>query len=295
MLLVGSRALTHYTCGGHQRVPSDTDYICTHDEAQEWKDRNKPDRYEMNPSATTLICRWKDKKPVELMIAWPGSTNQLIYDDQAAGEQEEVIADLNTLLLLKMSHRYLKNSPHFLKTMEDIHLLRGLGAVITNPDLLKRREKETYNYPHPKLNQRKDEFFHDPYPYDHDSIHVAMAIDPLQPAYKHYQRDGTEVEVDRSKWDACSHTIKLRSIVEESLVLALERSQIPHRGKVNPRRSFELALSKVCTSITSGWWREFAWEHYYEALALYEQCQPYLARFDAAVEAGIVKPAKQLI
>lgn len=300
MLLVGSRALTHYTCGGDDRPIRDTDFICTHDEAKEYIAKHNFQMVIPNEKGTTLACHGLDK-PVELMIAWPGSTNEEILRlsedrDFLEGQDEYKIASLNTLYLLKMSHRYLKNSPHFLKTMRDIQLMRLLGAEIEHPELLARREKETYDYAHPSLMRNKRNFF-DPnegvgYRYDHDTIHLAMAVDPLRPAYSNYQRDDAEVAVDRRKWDACSEEIKLNSVLEESLVLALERSQIPYRNQIPPERSFKMALMKVCTSIASGWWREYAWEHYDAVVDLFnrrESDKPYLLRFDEAVEAGIVR------
>jgi hypothetical protein len=167
-----------------------------------------------------------------------------------------------------------------------------MGAVIEYPDLLAKREKETYDYKHPSLMRNKKMFF-DPkegvdYKYDHDSIHLAMAVEPLVPAYTKFKHDQAEVMIDRTKWDAQPLDVRLNSVLEESYVLALERSQIPFRGKVDPSRSFRIALQKVCSSISSGWWREFAWENYDAVLARFDR--DYVTKFDAAVEAGIVKP-----
>jgi hypothetical protein len=45
-----------------------------------------------------------------------------------------------------------------------------------------------------------------------------------------------------------------------------------------------MALMKVCTSITSGWFRAFAWEHY----DLVQGCIPTaMDKFNAAVANGI--------
>lgn len=291
MILVGSQALAHLTCGHPPRVPKDFDYIATHEEAKEFIAREGFPTVYPNDKGSTLICKGKGL-PVELMIAWPGSSTEAIRQRFGGGD----VASLNLLYLLKMSHRYLKNSPHFLKTMRDIQFMRAMGAVIEWPDILKQREKETYDYKLPSLERNKKGFF-DPkegvgYKYDHDTIHVAMAVERGVPAYTHYQRDGAQVAVDRDKWNACPDDVKLNSVLEEALVLALERSQVPYRGKIAPRRSFEMALMKVCTSITSGWWREWAWEHYDAAVELFERREaemPYLERFDRAVADGVVK------
>lgn len=300
MLLVGSKALNHWMCGGNDRKPRDTDYICTHNEAKHYISVHMPDRVEHNAKGTTLVCHKNGELPTELMIAWEGSTNDKILgleEMSRGGFAGNIVASLNILYLMKMSHRYLKNSPHFKKTMSDIHLMRGLGATIDQPALLKARELETYDYKHPSLMRNKKAFFNPNegvgYKYDHDTIHIAMAIEPLRPAYTHFKHDQAEVMIDKHKWNAASLHIQLHSVLEESYVLALERSQIPYRDKVDPRRSFEIALEKVCTSISSGWWREFAWEHYDDVMRLFnerEAIKPYLMIFDEAVEAVIVKP-----
>lgn len=301
MLLVGSRALLEWTCGSGFRQPKDTDYICPHEEAKQYIASYQPDTVEPNVKGTTLILKKKGSQPVELMIAWPGSITEAIYKgctiNSLIGNPDYLqIAPLNVLYLLKMSHRYLKNSPHFLKTMEDIHYMRALGAEIDNPELLKAREKETYDYKHPSLMRNKKQFF-DPnegvkYQYDHDTIHLAMAVEPLKPAYTNFKHDQAEVMIDREKWNAQPESVKLNSVYEEAAVLALERSQIPFRGQVSPDRSYRLALQKVCTSISSGWWREYAWEHYREVIGIYEAREaekPYLIRFDEALKAGIIR------
>jgi hypothetical protein len=51
--------------------------------------------------------------------------------------------------------------------------------------------------------------------------------------------------------------------------------------------SFMMALQKVCTSITSGWWRSFAWEHYWDAVKQYDNT--YVERFKQGITTGQVK------
>lgn len=203
------------------------------------------------------------------------------------------VADLNTLYALKMSHRFLRNSPHFYKTMADIKLMRKNGLEIS-PDLkewYKLRVKETYWYKHPKLNVSKEQFFKDDsinYIYDHDSIHESVA-GRHEPMYTKYLKPGSEVECDRALWEALPKELKLKGVAEEAYVLALERSQIPFKDKgIDPYDSFKYALMKVCTSITSGWFREFAWENHDEVLDMYDAT--YVDRFWMDVKAGEVKP-----
>lgn len=80
--------------------------------------------------------------------------------------------------------------------------------------------------------------------------------------------------------------IRLLGVLEESYVLAIERAIVPHNTP--PKKAFNIALSKVASSITSGWFREYAWENYDAVQALYSD--DYVKRFQKAVENGIVRP-----
>jgi hypothetical protein len=214
-------------------------------------------------------------------LIWPDSDSLelaelILSDDKTTWDNylKAWVPSLNVLYMLKMSHRYKKNSPHFLKTMRDIQKMRAAGAFIQSDhfDFFKKRRDATYWYEHPNLNRTKEEFFNPDdsfYVYDHDSIHEAVAIDGA-PAYTKYAVEGAEVLSSKQKFFEASHEVRIAGVYEETCVLALERSQIPNDFKrVTPEWSFKKALEKVCTSITSGWFREFAWEHYDEVLELY--------------------------
>lgn len=215
---------------------------------------------------------------IEVEIAWPGTTADALlrlipkYHNLMTSSASSItceVAPFEVLYALKMSHRYLRNSPHFIKTRDDIIAMRELGATIEPKyeEWFKERERETYNYDHPNLSQSKKSFFTDNvrYVYDHDSIHESVKLG-VKPAYSYFIKDGAQVAVDKSKWDKLPYISKLNSVIEEAMVLSLERSQILHPGKLTPERSYVVALQKVCTSITSGWWREFAWENYDTAI-----------------------------
>ncbi len=306
MLLIGSQALKYYT--NLDRDPRDWDFIGTIDEIESFIRARKDEVESAYPSneGKKMIVKLKNELPIEFEIAWEGSTAEkllTILDEILLSRHQDneivfVLNDqivkypsLNILYELKMSHRFLKNSPHFLKTMRDIQLMRSLGAQIEHPEWLKEREKETYNYSHPKLSVSKDEFFKKDdgqvvYIYDHDTIHIAMARFD-KPAYEYFKPEGSQVLCDKKMFFDSPEEIKLASVVEEATVLALERSQIPYKGLVDPLWSFLMALMKVCTSITSGYWRSYAYEAYDKVLALYDE--KYVEKFWKAVDDGIVK------
>jgi hypothetical protein len=86
-----------------------------------------------------------------------------------------------------------------------------------------------------------------------------------KPAYEYFKPDDSQVMVSKEMWNDLPLNLKLCAVIEESMVLAIERSLIPFPNSLTVDQAYEKALVKVCTSITSGWFREFAWENYYIA------------------------------
>lgn len=241
---------------------------------------------------------------VEAELCFEGNSSsqllQLIMDDPKTVIVNNMYhASLDVCYMLKMTHRFKKNSPHFLKTMSDIHKLRKAGATIRpeHQEFYERRLKETLDYGHPNLNTTKKQFFTDsvPYVYDHDSIHLAVAKLP-KPAYNYYKPDENEVYCSREMFEQADIAIRVLGVYEEACVLALERSQIPH-PETDVKRSFDMALEKVCTSITSGWFREFAWTNYYNVQKIYEHetqiGRNYLRLFHQGLAKGIIIPYRR--
>lgn len=308
MLVTGSQALIDWGVR-LGRKPSDIDVIATPSEYESvLRSHGQIEVLLMRPNKRAH--RFRNGKIIEFEIADENNSTGVWLLDNYSGlgypESKERIGlgrsvHPDVCLTLKLSHRYLKNSPHFRKTMDDILALRGLKYRVP-PQLqewLKDREKETYSYGHPSLKRDKAKFFSGDgvdYKYEHDDIHEALAtIVPEwrgkpRPAYVQFQKDsGIDVSVSKWKWDNfCDEDTKLHSVLEESYVLALERSQIPNDFAIAPRTSFLIALEKVCTSITSGWWREYAWENYYRVLAMYSD--DYVDRFQRALLDGKIRP-----
>jgi len=308
VLIIGSVALQMWGLDPTRKV-SDLDIISSYDDCvayiKEHRRVNGIEGYSLYPidGGKKLLSRCRDGTTIEAEIAWGGSNQEqlldLIWDSTFSLEVECFpgvrYAAPSVLYALKMSHRYLKDSPHFLKTMRDIHLLRGDDCTIHGDlaEWFKRREKETYTYSHPKLNVDKASFFQSggmlQYVYDHDSIHEAVKVG-IRPAYQYFSIDGEEVASSKEKFFAQLTITRLRAVLEESYVLALERSQIPHNFTIDRDKSFLMALEKVCTSITSGWFREFAWENYNQVKSMYSD--EYVDKFRAGLSAGIIKPFK---
>lgn len=281
------------------RDAKDLDLLGPYEEIQQYAQRTMNKITAAYPTAGGKKGVWHDGKYiVEGEFTWPYSTGEELYrlvsiDPMTKREGANLFPSLDVLLAIKLTHRYLKNSPHFLKTMRDIQIFRDRGAHTPQSTQflrwMERRVRETYAYAHPSLMKPKDKFFAGDgvnYVYDHDSIHEAMAEKCCGPAYHAYAVEDHEVLSSKEKFFEVSEETRLRGVLEEALVLAIERSQVPY-PETAPKRSFDIALMKVCTSITSGWFRTFAWEHYDEVQAMYEP--DYVDRFWAAVKSGKVR------
>ena len=305
MLLIGSHALLHHNVK-LDRDPADFDIIATYEEYKDFINQRREYLACYYPlSGKKMFAQYNDGQITEFEIAWPGSTAETLLELTLGlevpsggylgfyGLPNMKIATLDEIYTLKMSHRYLRNSPHFMKTRRDIMKLSELGAVIPSHllDWYAQREAETYDYKHPKLNQGKKEFFTDSvkYIYDHDSIHEAIKVG-ARPAYQAFKPDTCEVMCSREMFEELPLEQRLLAVYEESMVLALERSLIPYAFSVRPRDAFEMALMKVCTSITSGWFREFAYEHYDEVLNLFLKDKDVIFRFMEGLRTGIIVP-----
>lgn len=297
MLVVGSLALIQHI--PMKREIKDMDLIIRPSELQELKD--DPEHVLVKESPKKVVFT-RGSLHIECEVATQGSNQEMLLDLLGIGE-ETVYADLELLYALKMSHRFLRNSPHFHKTMRDIHLIRhhragsddDRGVCPIYRDWYERRVKDTYTYSHPKLNQGKDDFFTEEvfegdfqYKYDHDSIHEAVAVGDC-PAYVNFQ-DGP-VMVSRKKFDESGYENQINSVYEESCVLALERAVVPNG--LDKNKAFGIALMKVCTSIASGWWREFAWENYANVMQLYkakvDTDQDYVKMFQHGLDNNVVQ------
>lgn len=286
-VLIGSRAVAIRRPECLSRPPRDIDIITDSTTAAGLDG-------DVHASKFGLKCVVMGDPVIEAEIAEPGSTGDefmaLVRDDPQTVEVSGfMVPSLDALFALKTSHRFAKNSPHFWKNLHDWHAMRAAGASITDrwKSWLRRRAKATYDFKPPTLTgATKSSFFTDnvEYVYDHDAIHRIIALGD-GPAYRRYMVDNAEVQCDPLKFRALPLSTRIAGVVEEACVLAIERSLVPFDG-VDPHRAWLYAFGKVATSITSGWFRRFAYEHALDVIAAYPE--DYWKRFQAAVKRGEV-------
>ena len=304
MILIGSRSLFIRNPKLLTRAPIDFDFVSTREECQEWIEKNKhkigatKEPYEIDGNKVIL----EGKTNVEFEIIQAGTSSELldelVYNDPKSIETAfGMVPTTNLLFTIKDSHKYKKfhsASNHFWKTARDWHILKAYGCEIEEryKEFHNLRSQETYSYLHPNLNVSKENFFKDDavhYEFEHDDIHQAVAIGN-RPAYTYYLKDGSEVLSSRKKFFECSEEVRLNGVIEEASVLALERSIIPFPNYWTTDFAFQFALSKVASSITSGFFRQYCFENIFTALKLYkEKHSDYYKRFQKVLNEGQVR------
>lgn len=287
-VIVGSAA---YNVSG--RIVRDIDMIGTFESITETFKKiamvhGKESQYAESDSL--LILKTSSGLIVEGSIAWEGTSNADILDwiprymftrtvppKPVQVDFEHYVAPDTICWLLKESHKY-KDSVHFEKTRADVLAFRSLRKLNVPvsfyfsekglSEILAKREEETYR-PAVKLNVEKDKFFaNDGIDYSicaHDTIHELIALGS-RPAYTRIQHYGSDVMCDKNLWHNSTLETKFHCVIEEARVIAIERGILPY-GKtfVDDEvaiKLFKTALQKICTTLCSGWFREFAWINY---------------------------------
>ncbi len=128
----------------------------------------------------------------------------------------------------------------------------------------------------PKLiGVTKDEFFDDKVVKyrEHDIYHYCMAHKD-RPMYSYMQEKEGLVECSKTLWNKFNQQEKIWTVLEEAYSIALEREIIPTEmgdklGKSH-FEAFKWALYRICTTLCSGWFRDFAIDNYFAILNSYE-------------------------
>lgn len=181
------------------------------------------------------------------------------------------------LALIKRSHlwRDLNWDKHI--TQYHLHLKEHLPEDEESKSYLLRRmrlTKEAYPQNNPKLNQSNTDFFDDAVEkkYDHDWLHELAAHHdrPLYERMKNPDKMG-EAWCEKNLWDNFGHEDKIKTVQEEAYVIATERFLIPKDYKFPKKLAYLTAVKKICTTLTSGWFRDFAIDNWREIVDSYDE------------------------
>jgi hypothetical protein len=99
--------------------------------------------------------------------------------------------------------------------------------------------------------------------YNHDLLHELFAFGD-RPIFEDMKRDLSKATCHKDLWQAFPHEKKILCVVEETMVTAAERYMIPNDWKFMEKRAYVRAMGKLCTTMTSGWFRDFMLDNYME-------------------------------
>lgn len=123
----------------------------------------------------------------------------------------------------------------------------------------------------PNLMKPTQEFFSDYVvkKYDHDWLHELYAYNEV-PMYIKMQRDNTLAWCHKDMWDTFSYLEKLQCVAEEVYVISTERFLVPSEFTFPRKTAFMKSLEKVCTTLCSGFFRDFAIENYPQIVDMFD-------------------------
>ena len=248
-VLIGSRALAYWSKSFKPSNDADWDIISEAPiEGAEW---HNPEHLNNNE-----VQRW--------------TTPQ--YSIEFAGEMVYVALP-SVLAAIKRSHlwRDLSFQKHI--TMYHRHLAGSISVHLNS--FLEERTRLTHEaYPqgNPNLMQTKEEFFDDAVKkkYDHDHLHELVAYYD-KPLYTRLQPDSALAWCSKDLWYNLMHEDKIKCIAEEAHVIAMERMMIPNEWEYPAKKAYIKAVDKVCTTLCSGWFRDYAIDHYPEVMRHFSQ------------------------
>jgi hypothetical protein len=251
-ILIGSRSLDYWLDAGIVKPGTDWDVISESPiEGCEWHDPCLLSNHKFS--------RYTDEK-------------HIVYHQ----DRKFYVCDLKGLSIIKRSHlhrdlSWQKHITHYHKYLIDYRTTYKQ----TDWNLLLERTRLTEKqFPQqgPNLNQTVEDFFDDAVvkKHDHDYLHSLFAY-LEKPMYTKLQTDSSKAWCERALWESLSYTQRVLCVAEETYVIATERFLVPNNWDYNKKVAYNKALQKVCTTLTKGWFRDFAIENYPEVQALFNK------------------------
>lgn len=174
------------------------------------------------------------------------------------------VCSLEGLAAIKRSHLCIDR--HWNKHITQYHRHLVLHNNGQHLDFIKKRQQSSLTaakITNPKLTKNNTDFFKDAVTrkYDHDSIHEMVAF-YSEPLYTKLKNNTEIAHCEKILWDQLSYQDKCRCVAEEATVIAIERFMVPSTWTHFPKLAYLKAIQKVCTTLTSGWFRDFAIDNY---------------------------------
>ena len=304
MLIVGSKAL-NYHFPDLKREVKDIDIIGTKDDIKYLISALNPENVRDTENITTLFNiqtpnDFFNTKNVEILNADTSEAlSEYVKFDTENGKLGNDIryASPEVLLSLKKSHihfpikfeKHIQDYNFLLSKLKEDKLQR-----ITKINF-KETEKRVGELKTPSLKKSTMNFFgqsdgYVKYFYIHDDIHRVMAHYD-KPVYEDMQVDESSAWCEKDMWDNFTFEKKAKCVLEEAYVIALERKIIPMLNGcgeiISSKKAFNWAIMRICTTLCSGWFRQFATDNYTEIVKYYNP--DYVKKFLKSETDGLIK------
>lgn len=312
MILIGSRALGFNFDLGERLDKADYDVIMSIDDFNKWVKDNNQFIHSLIPRGENKYKAivWKDDKKTqyEIELGFNGTSSSFLLENIFAVTDSLGMGAFNELyrvltpeyqLLTKKSH--IVYPVHWEKNIKDYHLLRSIledrvwYVNKTMHEYYKLRSNEAKErfkkFKTPKLNISTEDFFSSklnvPHYFVHDDIHKIMAHD-VEPMYSKMQPDPKMAWCSKDMFFNLTYQQRVQCVQEEAYVIALERYIIPQvEGSEDHFECYHRALKRICTTLCSGWFREFAYESYPKLVEWYDP--NFVQKFCDNVKLGNIK------
>lgn len=183
--------------------------------------------------------------------------------------------NLRGLSIIKRSHLWRdldfdKHITHYHKYLIPKHLWLKSDVAIYQERLA--LTKAAFPQRQPNLMQSKEDFFDDAVKkvYEHDYLHELVAFYE-KPLYTRLLRSPELAWCDEDKWNSLTELEKVQCVAEETMVIAIERFLVPGDWQMPPKLAFMKALRKVCTTLCSGWFRDYAIDSYPQVVQAFDK------------------------
>jgi hypothetical protein len=305
MIVLGSKAMLTLTGETHSRrfLDRDIDVVMSTGDLQAFFERNRSFITHLVPKTpykygATLVLdgqryTYEIETEVQPSSAWLLAEIRNFQVDHYVDPFGNTFAVpcREALFLTKKSH--INMNVHFDKNMADFHALnQGLDPVkleCLNPYFRLRHHeaKERYQYRHPKLNVTNDAFFDRSknvvgYVFVHDDIHEAIKHFE-RPVYEMMKKDMGQAWCEKDMFFELPLDTRIKCVQEEAYVIAIERFIALQKGSYQDHfLAYKDALRRICTTLCSGFFRDFAVDHYFEVLQAYDAT--FFERFQSALK-----------
>ncbi len=279
-IVIGSRAAKFWY--NSFRRPKDWDLLVTDDELSNFGDIKKTSETKFRAGKIELEPIRSDSMRLLAEVNKYSPTMEM-------DGMECIVACPRSLLALKRSH--IHYPLHWSKTIRDYHFLKR--RVKLEGDYQKIADLRAMEKPRDRagysLNVKNEEFFAGSERfvqrvYLHDDLHAATCYYDA-PLWSRCKKNPDKALIDEGLFRQLDHSDQIKMVQEEAFVIALERRIIPKRTE-DHIEAFRYGLMRICTTLTRGWFREFAVENYYEIRRF---DWDFVGKFEQAREAGKVR------